>query len=155
MSSILRTSLTSWTRDILIFKTIVITAHMASNSIGVSVPDFRALYCSWAWPTLLRNTAVKVILPREILSTLRKGLKLLDGSKNTHTGSVSYLAYMIRYYSWSGTLFVSHGEERQDGNRRHSTRHWFGIGKKSQIAQTRGVIKQATTRPEDGQALNT
>ena len=99
LSCILRTSLIFGTRVILISKTALFTAQMASNPIGVPVPDSPALYWSWAWPTLLRNFALKAISPRKTSGPHLKGLRSLGGSRNTRTGFDCYSAYVTKSYS--------------------------------------------------------
>ena len=110
------------TRDIPILKTSTFITYTALPTTGAQVPDFRVLYWSWDWLTLLRNFAPKAILPQRILGMHLKGLNLLDGSRNTPTGSACYSAGM-RFYSGSGELSVFRGEGSQDGIPKHTKRN--------------------------------
>ena len=109
------------TRDIPILKTSTFITYTALPSTGAQVLDSRVLYWSWDWPTLLPNFALKAILLQRILGMHLKGSNLLDGSRNTPTGSVCYSAGM-RFYSGSGKLSVFRGGGSQDGVPRHSKR---------------------------------
>ena len=116
------------TRDIPILKTSTFITYTALPTTGAQVLDSRVLYWSSDWPTLLRNFALKAILPQRILGMHLKGSNLLDGLKNTPPGSACYSAGM-RFYSGSGKLSVFRGEGSQDGIPEHTKRNWSGNGR--------------------------
>ena len=111
-----------WTRDIPISKKSTLITYTALPTTGAQVLHSHVLYWSWDWPTLLRSSALKAILPQRILGMHLKGSNLLDGSRNTPAGSACYSAGM-RSSSRSGKLSVFGGGGSQDNIPRHSQRH--------------------------------
>ena len=109
------------TRDILILKTSIFITYTALPTIGGRELHSHVLYWSWDWPTLLRNFALKAILPQRTLWMRLKGSNLPDGSRNTPTGSACYSAG-IGFYFASGKLSVFGGGGSQDNVPRHSKR---------------------------------